>query len=113
MNSCRKTTTYSNGTISLNKKVCTDGNAPEFGDLIPAPDEWESLEYKVLVESVCQKVEPVLSANEKESFRLWLHGMSSDEIAKIIGASTIAVKNRTEKARKKCKALFNPDEMFA
>ena len=84
----------------------------ELGSIIPAPDEWNPLEYKVLVESVYQKVEPVLTAKEKEVFRPWLHGKSSDEIARAIGVSKAAVKNRTEKARKKCRALFNPEEIF-
>ncbi|WP_164918963.1 MULTISPECIES: sigma-70 family RNA polymerase sigma factor [Acutalibacteraceae] len=115
LNSCRKATADSNRTISLNKIVCgdEDGNDAELGSRIPAPDEWDPLEYKVLVESVCQKVEPVLSTKEKESFRLWLHGMSSDEIAKTIGVSTFAVRDRTAKARRKCRACFDPEEMFA
>lgn len=114
LNSCRKATADSNRTISLNKKVCgdKDGNDAELGSRIPAPDEWDTIEYKVLVESVCQKVEPVLSTKEKESFRLWLHGMSSDEIARTIGVSTVAVKDRTAKARRKCRACFNPEELF-
>lgn len=112
-NSYRKTETYLNRTTSLNNKIDHDGDVVELGSLIPAPDnDFEQLEYKVLVESVYQKVEPVLTAKEKEAFRFWLHGISRNEIAKSLGVTETAVMNRTKKARAKCRNCFNPDELF-
>ena len=106
---------YHNGGISLNKPIGRNGyrDDMELGEIIPAPDEWNQLEYKILVESVCQKIAPVLTAKEKEAFRLWLYGMSNIEIAKSLNLTEKAATNRLIRSRKKCKACFNPDGIFS
>lgn len=98
--------------LSLNNLVSEDDDT-EFGSIIPAPDEWEAIEYKVLVGSVYQKVEPALRDEEKEPFKLCLYGKTNKEISKILGIKYDTAKERTESAKKKCRDLFNPDEMFS
>jgi len=98
--------------ISLDQEI-SDTNDTELGSLIPdSEDEWEALEYKILVESVYQKVEPVLSDGQKKVFRPWLHGKEYNEIAKAAGISINAVKCRLRKTKVQCKALINPEELF-
>ncbi len=100
--------------ISLNQIVgnCEDYDE-ELGSLIQAPDEFEPLEYKILVESVCQKVEPALTVEEKEALRLWLHGKNSTEISRAMNIGTSDAKMNIQRAKKKCKVCFSPDEIFS
>lgn len=103
--------------ISLDQPI--DNSNPDsagdtFGSLIPDPDdEWEHLEYRILVESVCQKVAPVLSPMEKVAFNYWLHGKKNTEIAKAMGTCYQSASDFVLVARKKCRAAFNPDEIFS
>jgi hypothetical protein len=61
------------------------GDDHDFGSVISDPnDDFEMLEYKILVESVCQKVGKVLLPKEKEFFQLWLYGFQCDEIARFL-----------------------------
>jgi RNA polymerase sigma factor (sigma-70 family) len=91
-----------------------DDDIRTLSSLIPAPDdEWEQLEYHILVESVYQKVESVLTDQEKRAFQLWLHGENNVEIARAMGASSWMTTRQIANARKKCRALFNPDEIFS
>jgi RNA polymerase sigma factor (sigma-70 family) len=115
MNSSRKRDTYYQYTTSLNEIIGQDdhGVDVELGEQIPAPDEWESLEYKILAESVYQKVEPVLTEKERKVFRPWLHGKEYMEIAKELGISPHTVVNRRTSAKKKCRAAFTADEIFS
>jgi RNA polymerase sigma factor (sigma-70 family) len=86
----------------------------EFGSIIPDPNDYfEQLEYKILAESVLQRVEHVLTANEKKTFKSWLNGKSTREIAIEQGIKSQSVFSKIAKAREKCIAFFNPDEMFA
>lgn len=100
--------------ISINTIIGQDdtGKERELCDLIPAPDEWEQLEYKILVESAYQKVEPVLTAKEKEAFRPWLHGEEISNIAGVTGTNQRTLRTRIRKARIKCRTAFNADEIF-
>lgn len=111
----RKQTNDSLIPTSLNVSIGQDdsGDPKELGEEIPAPDEWEQIEYRILLESIYQKVEPVLTVREKEVFRLWLHGEEYKEIANKLGISRgTAVHTRTM-AKKKCCSMFNPDDFFA
>ncbi len=99
---------------SLDKLLGDDPNCDDLASIIPDPeDKFESLEYKILVESVCQKVAPVLTDNEKEVFRLWLHGVSIDETAAIVGISTSTVTRSKREVITKCRTLFTPDDIFS
>lgn len=89
---------------------------------IPAPDEWETLEYKILIESIYQKVESVLSAGEKDVFQLWLHGISSKSMCKYAASNDItrslnitkkAANLRLMRAKTKCRAMINSNDFFA
>lgn len=97
--------------LSLNQVVDEKGH--EFGELIPAPGEFEPLEYKILAESVYQKVESVLGDKDKEIFRLWLHGRAEIKIARAMGISYGSVKVRICRAKKQCRASFNYGEIFS
>lgn len=96
--------------VSLNEQIDEDR---EFESAIAAPDEWESLEYRILVESVFQKVEPVLTIQEKTEFKLWLYGMNYSEIAQATGVQVRTVNNRITNAQNKCRDCFKPEELFA
>lgn len=101
-------------TTSLNEVIFRqNSDGIELGSQISAPDEWEQIEYKILAESLYQNVESALTVKEKESFRLMLHGMNNDEIARALGVSKTAVKDRLAKARNKCRSLFNPEDIFS
>ncbi len=104
-----KRDTYYRFNTSLNKKIFDQ----ELGELIAAPDEWESLEYKILVESVYQKVESILTAKEKEVFRPWLEGKEPKEAAREMGVSAKTVALRRMRIKKKCRDRFTADELFA
>ena len=110
----KKATVYRHN-ISINKIIGQDdmGKNIELLDIIPAPDEWEQLKYKILADSVYQKVEPVLTANEREAFRPWLHGGEVFEIARATGINQNTLRTRIRNARIKCRDCFNPDEIFA
>ena len=99
--------------LSLNNPIDDEDEPDELESKIPAPDEWKELEYKILVESVYQKVEHVLKQVEKEAFKLCLYGKTNKEISKMLGIKYDTAKERTSKAKKKCKELINPDEIFA
>lgn len=100
---------------SLNKKIrMDDGDDKELESIISGPDdEWESLEYKILVESIFQKVEPILSSREKEVFHYWLHGFKNCEIAKAMGVSRMTIGQFIFRVKNKCRASFNPEEIFS
>ena len=90
---CRRVTSLNRPIYSYNHKSNDSGK--ELGLLIPSPDDdMESLEYRILIESVYQKVEPVLTNKEKDAFRLWLYGMHNNEIAETLKISIYAVKDR-------------------
>jgi len=97
--------------LSLDAPLCP-GADDDFGSLISSPDKMELLEYKILAESVYQRVEPVLTPTLKKAFKPWLHGKQETEIAKALGVSRNVVKARIYLAKKQCRALFSPDEMF-
>jgi hypothetical protein len=100
--------------MSLDQPIDTDTVGDTFGSLIPDPDDvWEHLEYRILVESVCQKVAPVLSPREKVAFNYWLHGKKNVEIAKAMGTCNQTASDYVLFAKKKCRTFFNADEMFS
>ena len=99
--------------LSLNTPINDENEPDEIESIIPAPDKWEELEYKILVESVYQKVEHVLTAKEKESLKLCLYGMTNKEISKKLGIGYDTTTKRISGAKKKCKELINPNEIFA
>ena len=101
-----------NFALSLDQIVLEEGTKSLYS-LVPAPDEWEAVEYKILVESVYQKVEHVLTDNEKVVFRRWLHGEQNSDIARSMRANRATISLRIVNARKKCRDLINPDEIFA
>lgn len=110
----RKEYRYSSKITSLESHEDDFGDDHDFGSVIPDPnDDFEMLEYKILVESVCQKVGKVLLPKEKELFQLWLYGFQCDEIARKLGISLRTVSSRKAEIREKCRASLNPDEMFA
>lgn len=113
-NSKRKRETYYYHNASLNEIIGKDdhGDDVELGELIPAPDKWESIEYKILAESIYQKLSPILTAKEKEVFRPWLRGEGVPEIATATNVKQHTVRTRMTTARKKCNAAFNADEIF-
>jgi DNA-directed RNA polymerase specialized sigma subunit len=114
-NSNRKRNTYYHHNASLNAIIGNDdhGDDVELGEQIPAPDEWEQLEYKILAESAYQKVEPVLTIKEKEVFWPWLHGVAYPQIAKATGVKEHTVRTRMVTAKNKCRIFFNPEEIFS
>lgn len=103
--------------MSLDQPIDNDNSdtvGDTFGSLIPDPDDvWEHLEYRILVESVCQKVAPVLSPREKVAFNYWLHGKKNVEIAKAMGTCQQTASDFVVLAKSKCRTFFNADEMFA
>lgn len=100
--------------LSLNQVIgSSDESDDEIGNLIQAPDEFEPLEYKILAESVYQKVECSLTNREKEVYRLWLHGEEDSKIAKQLGISLHAVRNNKYTANQKCRASLNPADLFS
>ena len=103
--------------ISLDQPI-EDNNSDTVGDtlgsFVPDPDdEWEHLEYRILVESVCQKVEHVLSPKEKVAFTYWLQGKKNGEIAKAMGVCFQTTSECIQNAKNKCRSFFNAEEMFA
>ena len=98
--------------ISLDAPLCLDAN-DNLDLLAPAPDEIEPLEYKILCESVYQKVETFLTPMQKKAFRPWLHGEEETEIAREINTSYASVKNLIHFSKKRCIVCFNPDEIFS
>lgn len=106
---------YLKRTTNLNKIIGHDdhGTDVELGETIPSPDEWEQLEYKILAESVYQKVESVLGDKEKEAFRLYLLGNENPKVAIALGISQHSSLCRIWRAKKKCREVFNADEIFA
>lgn len=99
-------------TLSVDQPFSEDDSCT-LGSIIPAPDEYEQLEYKILVESVLQRVEPALTAEEKEAFRPWLYGESLSDISKAVGIRPVTVNSRIQKAKNKCRASFDADQIFA
>ena len=102
--------------VTINEVIRTSvgGDDMELESLIVDPeDEFEKLEYRILVESVFQKVEPVLSDKENETLRLFLQGKKSKQIGKILHIPLHTANSRIHLAKVKCRAAFNPDEMFA
>ena len=108
---------YKKGKTYLDRTTSLDEPIGEYDDelvsLIPAPDESEQIEYKILAESVYQKVKPVLTAQEKEALRSWLYEEKSTELAKKLGITDGTVYIRRRKIQSKCRALFDPDEFFS
>jgi len=99
--------------LSLNDLVY-ENDTSELESKIPAPDEWEKIEYKILAESVYQRVELVLTPKEKVAFKRWLHGENKFEIARAMGGISInTVSDHVINAKNKCRELINPDELFA
>jgi RNA polymerase sigma factor (sigma-70 family) len=98
--------------ISLDNPLSDESGADKLESIIQAPDEWEPLEYKILAESVYQKVEHVLTPSQREVFKPWLHKMELDEIAQEAGISYQSVILRIRQARDKCKTYYRPDELF-
>lgn len=119
LNSLRREWAYCKHVTSLNEPIHShshksDGSTKEFGLLIPSPnDDMESLEYRILIESVCQKVEPVLSTKEYAAFTLWLHGKNNEEIAGALKISIPAAKDRIQKAKIKCRTSFDAADFFS
>jgi RNA polymerase sigma factor (sigma-70 family) len=99
------------GTLSLNQPGIE--GADELESVIPAPDEWEALEYKILADSLYQKVEHVLTFKEKEVFLRWLHGETNSDIARTEGMSRASISLRILSARNKCRTFFKADEIFS
>lgn len=90
------------------------GDDHDFGSVISDPnDDFEMLEHKILVESVCQKVGKVLLPKEKKFFQLWLYGFQCNEIARKLGISMRTVATRKAEIKEKCRASFNPKEIFS
>ena len=114
-NSITKRDRYYHRTTSMNKVISQNdnGDGVELGSIIAGPDEWEPLEYKILVESVYQKVECVLTDSEKEILRPWLNGVGYKEIAKKFRIAPMTVESRKRSVQKKCRAAFNAEEFFA
>ena len=103
--------------MSLDQPVGNDNSdaaGETFGSLVPDPDdEFERIEYKILVESVYQKVEHALSPKEKVAFKRWLYGENYTNIAREMGGiSSRTISDHIVNARNKCKTFFNPDELF-
>lgn len=98
--------------LSYDAPLCSDANAT-FESLLAAPDEFEALEYRILVESLCQKIEHLLQPKQKEAFRLWLNGMSESEIAKKIKCAPCSVTDLIHQSKEKCRACFNPTDIFS
>lgn len=98
------------GTLSLDQPAVDGADGLE--SVIPAPDEWEALEYKILADSLYQKIEPVLTDKEKVVFRRWLHGENNSDIARSLGKTRAATSLSILNARKKCQVSFNTDELF-
>lgn len=99
-------------TLSYDVPLCPDADAT-FESLLAAPDEFEALEYKILVESLCQKIEHLLQPMQKEAFQLWLNGMSESEIAKKIKCAPCSVTDLIHQSKEKCRACFNPTDIFS
>ena len=114
-NSIVKRNKYYQRTTSLNKVIGHNdhGEDQELESIIPGPDEWEPLEYKILVESVFQKVECVLTDCEKEIIRPWLNGVGYKEIAKKLRIAPMTVVQRRLSVQRKCRAAFSADEFFS
>ena len=111
----RKFFTHRDRTLSLDALIDADTD-DSFTSLFPSPDEIEPLEYKILAESVYQKVEPALNYRGKkqaEVFRLWLHGMREPDIAKQMEISGNYVRQLICYSKKTCRACFNADEIFS
>lgn len=115
LNSWKKASVFYRRNTSFNRVIAQydHGKYKELGELIPAPDEWETLEYKILAESVFQRLSPVLTVKEKEVFRPWLHGVRVSEIAKATGIQQHTIRTRMTTARKKCRIFFNPTDIFS
>lgn len=116
LNSYMKEEKHLHRTTSINKIIGQDdhGDDVELGEIIPSPDdEFEQLEYKILAESVYQKVESVLGDKEKEAFQPWLLGNKNPEIARALGISQHTSLCRIIRAREKCRNAFNADEIFS
>ncbi|HCM24659.1 MAG TPA: hypothetical protein DHW78_10110 [Ruminococcaceae bacterium] len=104
--------------LSLDTPILSEDGSDTFTSLIPAPDEIEPLEYRILTESVYQKVEPALiykgkGKKQAEVFRLWLHGMREPEIAKRMKISDAYVRELICYSKKICRTYFNADEIFS
>jgi len=99
---------YSQRTINVDEE---NEELEELSSLIYVPDDkWEQVEYKILAESVYQRVEPVLTYAEKQVFQLYLYGKSIKDIAGMLGIKYGAAKKRAKMAKKKCRDLFNPED---
>jgi len=99
--------------IDQTKEFDHGGDTEESIIQVPAEDEFLPLEYKILVESVYQKVEYVLTAKEKLVFRPWLQGKRGSEIAIEMGFKKGTIEKNIRNAKKKCRDLFNPAEIFS
>ncbi|MVB11629.1 helix-turn-helix protein [Caprobacter fermentans] len=101
-------------TISLDQPIQNDDFADVFGSLVgDTDDEFERIEYNILVESVYQKVEPVLSSSEKVTLKHWLHGEKCNDIAKTLGVNFNTISANIANIKNKCKTFFDPKEMFS
>ncbi|WBY63691.1 hypothetical protein [Thermocaproicibacter melissae] len=115
-NSVKKSKKYYHNTTSLNEPIFSefgDDEEKELGSIIPAPDDWESLEYKILVESIFQRVECILSDGEKKIFRPWLNGVEYQDIAKKLRITPYSVMAMELSIQEKCRAAFRADEIFS
>jgi RNA polymerase sigma factor (sigma-70 family) len=99
---------YSQRTINIDEE---NDELEELSSLIQVSDDkWDHIEYKIFAESVYQRVEPVLTPEEKEAFKLCLDGKTIKDIARILKIKYGAAKRRTRMAKKKCKDFFNPKD---
>lgn len=111
VNALRNRINYSKHTVNIDEE---NDELDEFSSLIQTSDgKWEQLEYKILVESVLQRVDPILTPAEKEAFNLYLQGKTNNDIAKILGIKYGAAKKRIVKAKKKCKNTLTPENIFS
>lgn len=102
--------------VTLNDVIRTSigGDDLELESLIVDPeDEFEKLEYRILVESLCQKVKPVLSDKENETLKLFLRGNNGKQIGKELHIPLSTANSRIHLAKVKCRAAFKPDEIFS
>lgn len=104
--------------VNRMKTVCTvKKTAPKISDSLEDMDEYETpseeetpesiLLYKELLSELKKSVGSVLSAAERQSFILYMQGMSYRGIAEKLGISEKAVDNAIQRARRKLRHLYD------